>query len=170
MTITASFSTPNEFYLHSSLISINNQFYSCINQQGDWKITFSLDLLIISVNSVCIEGGVIEITQSITKSPSSSPSPSPTNSISRSTSPSPSVVSHPDYRDHSISIVPTYPSLQRQRCEFDDPHVGPTYFEIGPSFYSFQSTNADSSSPYSFRIPVIRLFAILFFFLVTEIS
>ena len=132
-----------------SYLSVNNQMYYCSGQESDWNVTFTLDLSIIQVDSVCIDGGVFQKTRTSSRSTSLTPSKSPSPSVgytlpeyswtpSPSLSPSTSRRANPIFTDHSITLVPAYPAPNRLPCYYDDEFIGGSYFEIGSSVYSFQ--------------------------------
>ena len=123
----------------STFISVNNQMYYCSGQESDWNVTFTLDLSIIQVDSVCTGGGVVQYSRSNTRSQSLTPTIIlNTYNRSPSPSPSPSRQARPSYRFHSITLVPAFPSKDHSACSIPDEFIGGSYFEIGSSFYAFQ--------------------------------
>ena len=145
-------------------ISVNNQMYYCSGQESDWNVTFTLDLSIIQVDSVCTGGGVVLNTRTGTRSPTRSPSLTPTKSISPAAvctepeyepTPSPSATTsrlpRPIFREHSITLVPAYPAPNRSPCYLEDEFIGGSYFEIGSSIYSFQSYHDSNIVRYIIR-------------------
>ena len=139
----------------SPYISVNNQMYYCSGQESEWNVTFTLDLSIIQVDSVCIGGGVELTTRTSSRSPSLTPSISTSPSVGYtqpeipevspcpSATPSTSRIVNPDlptpiFRENSITLVPAYPAPNRFTCDYDDEFIGGSYFEIGSSVYSFQ--------------------------------